>query len=371
MSHIAYLALGSNQGNRLEYLQKALLGLEALPLTITAQSHLYETPAWGFEGPSFLNACVAIQTTLSPQVLLSKMLQLEEQLGRQRATSDTYRSRTIDLDLLAYEDIVLKEAGLTLPHPLLHEREFVLRPLAELAPTWVHPLLEKTVLELEADLHSHTALQKPFLKWSAPLTQSISYWAIEGNIGVGKTTLTQLLAAHLETNTLFENFRTNPHLASFYENPQAYAKAVESFFLNERYQALHSFWQSTKQGGVIADFSLYKSVIFARQNLNSADFLNYVPLFESYKNTLPQPELILYLEAPTAFCLKRIEERGRSFERTITANYLQKIEAGYKVFFAEQTEKNVLKLAVEERDFKNNPHHFQWLLRRLSAVATL
>lgn len=371
MRQTAYISLGSNEGNRLEFLQKALLSLEQLPLQIKTQSRIYETPAWGFEGPAFLNACVTIKTTLSPQELLAQMLELEKQLGRFRRETKGYHSRTIDLDLLGYEDRVIREEGLTLPHPKLHQREFVLRPLDEIAPHWQHPVLEQTPQKLLAKFDQQTAVQRPFQEWFSPLFSAFSFLTIEGTIGSGKTTLTHQIANAFGVTPFLENFSNNPHLAPFYKNPKVYAKAVETFFLTERLKAIKSFWREKKGKAVVADFSLYKSLVFAKQNLTPTDFSAFSKLYEAELDTLPVPQLILYLDTPVEFCLKRIKERGRPYEKNISADYLQQIASGYATFFDQHETLPVLKVAVEDRDFKNNAYHFQWLLRRLSAASIL
>ncbi len=369
MKHTAYLSLGSNQGNRLAFMQQALMGLEQMPLILKAQSHIFETPAWGFEGPSFLNACVVVETNLTPKELLAQMLRLEEQLGRYRTASVGYDSRTIDLDLLGYENEVIQEEGLTLPHPLLHKREFVLRPLAEIAPTWNHPVLSQTPQMLLTQVDKQDAIQLPFSDWLPPIFKAFPFIAIEGNIGSGKTTLMHQIATAFGVTPFLENFSTNPHLAPFYKNPQAHAKAAETFFLEARQKAIKTFWNNQKKPAVVADFSIYKSLVFAKQNLTPTDFEVYLKQYKTHLEGMETPQLILYLDASSAFCFQRIKERARSFEQNITMDYLQNISAGYTSFFAAHSEIKVLKINVENRDFRNDPQHFQWLLRRIIAAS--
>ena len=138
----AWVAFGGNLGDVQATVGQALAALDELPgIRVRARSRFYRTPAWGLtDQPDFINGVAALDTTLSPQALLAALLATEQRFGRVRA-ADTPRwgPRTLDLDLLAVGELVLDEPGLTLPHPRLHERAFVLVPLAELAPGLVVP----------------------------------------------------------------------------------------------------------------------------------------------------------------------------------------------------------------------------------------
>ncbi len=133
----ARVGLGGNHGNVETTLMEALWAIDALPQTsIRAQSALYRTPAWGRTGqPDFLNAAVELQTRMTPRVLLEHLLAIEVRFGRVRGNEERWGPRKLDLDLLVFGDLELDEPGLHLPHPHLHERAFVLVPLAEIAPS--------------------------------------------------------------------------------------------------------------------------------------------------------------------------------------------------------------------------------------------
>ena len=132
----AYLALGGNVGNSRAILDRAVTLLcDGKDVRLTARSADYLTPPWGFKYQApFVNLCLAVETTLSPRDLLARAQGVELQLGRDRAHEKRWGPRTADIDIIAYGDLELDELGLTLPHPRLFERAFVLRPLAEIAP---------------------------------------------------------------------------------------------------------------------------------------------------------------------------------------------------------------------------------------------
>lgn len=142
-----YLLLGSNLGNRKEILDKALELIEQNVGKIILQSKHYETKPWGLiDQPNFLNLAIAIHTHLSPQEILEQTQSIENQLGRVR--KGKWGARLIDIDLMFYENHIIDEPNLKIPHPLMQERDFALTPLAEIAPDLIHPILRKTILEL-------------------------------------------------------------------------------------------------------------------------------------------------------------------------------------------------------------------------------
>jgi 2-amino-4-hydroxy-6-hydroxymethyldihydropteridine diphosphokinase len=148
--HHAYLSLGSNTGDRTVNLKRAIRRLSALG-TVIAVSSFYETePVEYTTQPWFLNCAVALETDLPPQELISRILSVEEQMGRTRVLKKG--PRTIDIDIVLYNSMVMASQGLAIPHPAMHERRFVLQPLSEIVPEARHPVLHRTVLELLAAL---------------------------------------------------------------------------------------------------------------------------------------------------------------------------------------------------------------------------
>jgi 2-amino-4-hydroxy-6-hydroxymethyldihydropteridine diphosphokinase len=135
----AWLALGGNVGDSRTILDRAVTQLcDGKEIRLTARSADYRTPPWGFKyQPPFVNLCIAVETTLSPRNLLARVQDVEMQLGRDRAHEKRWGPRTADIDIIAYDDITIDDLGLTVPHPRLFERAFVLVPLAEIAPDLV------------------------------------------------------------------------------------------------------------------------------------------------------------------------------------------------------------------------------------------
>jgi dihydroneopterin aldolase/2-amino-4-hydroxy-6-hydroxymethyldihydropteridine diphosphokinase len=146
--HTAYIALGSNMGSKEEYLRRALAYLKEHPrISLKEYSSFLETEPWGYvDQANFLNAVAVVRTLLSPTELMSELLRIEKVLGRERSIK--WGPRTIDLDVLLYDDWVTEDVFITLPHPRMAERAFVLQPLCEIAPMLVHPLLKQRMYQL-------------------------------------------------------------------------------------------------------------------------------------------------------------------------------------------------------------------------------
>lgn len=146
--HSTYLLIGGNLGNRPLMLSQALKLIRERIGRIVLRSSVYETEPWGFEDSrQFLNQAIKVETPLSPAALLSAILQIELVLGRIRH-GDQYASRVIDIDILFYDDLIISLKHLTVPHPLMHTRRFVLVPLAEIAPNLLHPVLDLSIQQL-------------------------------------------------------------------------------------------------------------------------------------------------------------------------------------------------------------------------------
>jgi len=149
---IAYIGIGSNLGNRQENCLRAIELLQKKGIIVTKRSSLYKTEPWGVKDqPRFINMAIEIDTSLEPKELLKILKNIEKELGREK--SSKWGPRIIDLDILLFDDIILNEDNLKIPHPLMQERDFVLRPLCEIAPDIYHPLLKLSMYELMQKIH--------------------------------------------------------------------------------------------------------------------------------------------------------------------------------------------------------------------------
>jgi len=155
----AYLLTGSNLGDRASSLQKANALIVQSCGKIISYSSLYETAPWGLlEQPAFLNQAIAVETSLEPEELMQALLEIEAAMGRIRDAR--YGPRIIDLDILLYDQVIMEQPILRLPHPALPQRRFALTPLAEIAPALIHPVLQKNIQELLAECTDDSDVQK-------------------------------------------------------------------------------------------------------------------------------------------------------------------------------------------------------------------
>ena len=178
---------------------------------------------------------------------------------------------------------------------------------------------------------------------------------IEGNIGVGKTTLASMLAKEYNARLILEKFEENPFLPKFYKDPEKHAFPLELFFMAERYHQLKKEKeQDLFQPITIADYFFMKSKLFAQNNLQKDEHQLFNSLFEIMLSSLSNPDLLVYLYADVSRLQQNIKDRGRSFEQEITNEYLQNIQDRYLDYLRKQTHFPVLLLDVSNVDFKED-----------------
>ncbi|MEX0314898.1 MAG: 2-amino-4-hydroxy-6-hydroxymethyldihydropteridine diphosphokinase [Allomuricauda sp.] len=366
-----YLSLGSNMGNRFLTLQNALFSIQKKAGEISAVSAVYENPAVGFEGEDFLNTCLALETKLVPSELLSVLLQVERDFGRERTENDGYQSRTLDIDIIFYGNDIVTSEALTIPHPSMAQRNFVLKPLADIAPQYYHPVLHKDIRNLLQQCKDRSQLKKTshkLFRSRMELFSQLQFIAIEGNIGAGKTTLTKMIASDFNAKLVLERFADNPFLPKFYRDQARYAFPLEMSFLADRYQ---QFMDDTSQfdlfkNFMVSDYDIFKSLIFAQITLQKEEFNLYRKVFNFMYKEVKKPEIYLYLYQNTERLLENIKKRGRDYEQNIDASYLEKINRGYLDFIKAHPNQNSMILDLGELDFVSNPSDYETILKALS-----
>lgn len=358
-------------GNRFEYLQNAVNALFEKVGSISKISSVYETPAMGFEGEPFLNCAIWMQSDLKPSKILKTILEIEKTMGRQRKVSKTYVSRPIDIDILFIDDEIIESKKLVVPHPEIENRKFVLQPLAELNSQLTHPVSKKKIIKILAETADDSLLQKQSKWLRNPMKDySISqynYIAIEGNIGAGKTSMATKIARDFNAKLILERFKDNPFLPKFYEDAARYAFPLEMSFLADRYQQLVddiTQFDLFKES-VIADYDVNKSLIFASITLPEEEFALYKKLFQVMHKDVPKPDVYVYLYQNTERLLENIKKRGRKYEQSIQAEYLQKLNAGYLEFIKTQHSENIKIIDISEMDFLKNRADYLNILKKI------
>ncbi len=365
----AYISLGSNKGQRLKNIQEAVIQIQKNIGVLMDLSSLYQTPSWGFEGPDFINACIGVKTVLPALDVLQKLLKIELQLGRFRTPAPSYSSRTIDLDLLFYEEQVIDHDDLILPHPRLELRNFILFPMCEIAPEFVHPRLGKNMTELSGVCPDNSQPHKmPLNKWSPDLFIENQILVFEGNIGVGKTSLAHKVISDYQVPALLENFTKNPYLEKFYNEPECFALPLEKYFLEDRFRQFNDFIQSGISPKIgVADHSLFKSLVFAKINLSYTAFDDFNKNYERLLAKGMIPQKVVLLHQSIKILMKQIKRRGRAYEQSISSAYLEKIDLGYKNYLNTGAPFPYLILDLDDLDFVNDERAYQIVLQRIKA----
>jgi deoxyadenosine/deoxycytidine kinase len=186
-----------------------------------------------------------------------------------------------------------------------------------------------------------------------PRPSEYEYVVIEGNIGSGKTTLSKLLAQRWGSRLMLEEFKDNPFLPKFYEDPKQHGFALELSFLAERYHQKKNELNRTDlfQPGLVCDYSFAKSLVFARINLDPDEFELYQNLFGIIHGRLPKPDLLVFLYCSPEKSRRQITQRGREYEQGIDLQYLARINQGYLDFFKQQQNSRIVTIDTESLDF--------------------
>ncbi|RZJ29164.1 MAG: 2-amino-4-hydroxy-6-hydroxymethyldihydropteridine diphosphokinase [Flavobacterium sp.] len=367
VQNLVVLSLGSNLGDKLDNIRRCIALIHQKTGTVIKVSRLYETPALGFEGAEFYNCALTIHTTRSADEILQRILAIEKEMGRERVPGEGYQSRVIDIDLIAFNEEIINAEHLHVPHPHMQDRLFVLLPMRDLNLDWRHPILQKHLPDL-VRLSEDKSLCKVIGKLENPLDDinlsRYNYIAIEGNIGAGKTTLATKIAEDFNAKTVLERFADNPFLPKFYEDQPRYAFPLEMSFLADRYQQISDDLAQFDlfKDFIVADYHIFKSLIFAKVTLSEDEYRLYRKLFEIIYKEMPKPDLYVYLYQNTERLLQNIRQRGRSYEQEIPADYLDAINRGYLDYIKSQTGLNILVIDVSDRDFVKNQEDYVFIL---------
>ena len=373
--HIAkttYLSLGSNQGIKLENLQQAINLIAEEIGTIVKISSVYKTASWGFESDDFYNICTQVSTGLNPKDLLKSIHKIEHFLGRKRTSKKEYIARTIDIDVLLFDNEIIFSEGLIVPHSAMLKRKFVLIPLAEIAPNFIHPIEKQRIqicLENCTDNsnidNTHLTLKRPIC-----LSEKFNYIAIEGNIGAGKTTLTNMIAEDFNAKIILERFADNPFLPKFYKDNERYAFPLEMSFLADRYQQLSDDLAQFDlfKNFIVSDYYIFKSLIFAQVTLSKDEYFLYRKMFDIMYKEISKPDLYIYLYQETPRLIENIKKRGRDYEQNIAPEYLDKIHKGYASFIKTEASLKTLIIDVSNKDFLNNKEDYKEIINQLKNV---
>ena len=366
---ITYLSLGTNQGHKIENLQKAINLISDAVGVVQKISSIYKTASWGFAGNDFYNICIQISTSLKANELLEAVLNIETQLGRQRTNSSEYQNRNIDIDVLLFDDEIIFSKTLIVPHPKMLARKFVMIPLVEIAPNAIHPIEKKELFICLQNCNdsSEIAIINEILKRPSVLSEKYNYIAIEGNIGAGKTSLVKMISEDFNAKLVLERFADNPFLPKFYEDKERYAFPLEMSFLADRYQQLSDDLAQFDlfKNFIISDYYIFKSLIFAQVTLSKDEYLLYRKMFNLIYKEITKPDLYVYLYQNTDRLLENIKKRGRAFEQNIEADYLKKIHDGYQGFITTQNDLNLLTIDVSELDFVNNKADYKYIINTI------
>lgn len=364
-----YLSLGSNEGNKLENLQKAIDLIAEKIGAVQKISSVYQTAAWGFESDDFYNICVQVATGLNPENLLKSIHEIEQNLGRKRSKKGEYIARTLDIDVLLFDNEIIFSKELIVPHKDMLNRTFVMVPLAEIAPNLIHPIEHQRIQECALNCEDKSEIKQIDLKLVRPicLSEKYNYIAIEGNIGAGKTTLTKLIAEDFNAKVVLERFADNPFLPKFYEDNERYAFPLEMSFLADRYSQLADDLAQFDlfKNFIVSDYYIFKSLIFAQVTLQKDEYYLYRKMFDIMYKEISKPDLYIYLHQNTPRLIENIKKRGRDYEQNIEPAYLDKIHQGYSTFIKTEKGLDTLVIDVSDKDFVNNPKDYRDIIKAI------
>ena len=334
----AYIGLGSNLGDRKNYIDEALKRLgETETVKLAGVSGIIETVALAStEQPKYLNAVAELKTTMSTADLHRTLSDIETELGRARRGH--WWPRTIDLDLLLFGKEILESPDLTIPHPQMHLRSFVLKGLCQFNGELLHPVMKVSLNELDARLNGCDFALDP----DKPQLVSIA-----GIIGVGKTTLAEKLADRLDCEVIFEPYDENPFLADVYAGKKELALDSELFFLTGRAKQLEA--DKLESGRIcISDYVFGKELIYAKRLLDAQQLALFQEIHPQFAGQVAAPVLVIYMHDSAQNCLDRIHSRNRPYEQQIELQFLRRLDSDYEQLFKDWKSCPVIRISTSQ-----------------------
>jgi 2-amino-4-hydroxy-6-hydroxymethyldihydropteridine diphosphokinase len=335
---IAYIGIGSNIGDRQGTIKQAMSLLGANPrIKVLRVSELRETsPLGGMPQLAYLNGVAELRTTMEAEELLGTLLATEDALGRVR--DGRWQPRTIDLDLLLFGEQIIQRPNLTVPHPQMHLRSFVLDGLCQLDPSLVHPVLKETVVELAKRLGGADFVLRP----EAPQLVSIA-----GPIAVGKTTLAERLAGIFKGRILHEPYNTNPFLPKVCAGVKELGLACQLYFLIHRSEQLNPQTLPLERIS-LSDYVFDQELIYAKRCLEADQWEVYKDVYPRYAEKVAMPALVIYLQDSATNCLDRVHMRNRPYEQRITLDFMGALREDYEQLFAGWNRCPLIRLPASE-----------------------
>ena len=199
--------------------------------------------------------------------------------------------------------------------------------------------------------------------------EKYKYIVVEGPIGAGKTSLARKLAEHVKGDVVLENAEANPFLPKFYQDMARYALATQLFFLFQRVEQVRDLKQTDLFGQtIVSDFILDKDPLFAQLTLSDDEFRLYQQIYAQLEPETPTPDLVIYLQAPTAVLVERVRQRGLAYERPIDEGYLARLADSYTRYFYQYEASPLMIVNSENLNFVDEPKDFELLMQRIDAM---
>jgi 2-amino-4-hydroxy-6-hydroxymethyldihydropteridine diphosphokinase len=356
----AYIGLGSNLGDREKSIQSAVKMLAEIDnIKVLRVSDIIKTaPLGGMNQPEYRNAVAEIETSLSAKDLHKRLVAIETAIGREKI--EKWASRIIDLDLLLFGADVINYPDLTIPHPQMHLRSFVIKGICQLNSDLLHPILKEPATELAKRLNGQDFVFNP------NVTQLIS---IAGIIGVGKTTLAKKLSNLLGCKLILEPYDKNPFLPQVYAGKKELALDSQLYFLTSRTTQLNRKVLATGQL-IISDYIFDKELIYARSLLNPRQLSLYEKTYPPFAVQVVRPVLVIYLRDSTQRCLERIHRRNRPYEQKIEPQFLENLDSDYRQLFKNWKTSPLIRLSMSDFNYMddNKLQHLANQIKSYTAV---